>query len=323
MEYRQLGNSGLMVSAVGLGCNNFGVRCDLGRTREVVDAAFDSGVNFFDTADIYGGKGGSETFLGDLLGTRRDDIVLATKFGMDMGTGESALGSRRYIRRAVEASLRRLKTDRIDLYQFHQPDPLTPIEETISTLGDLVREGKVLYIGCSNFTGWQLAEAHAVATSLGVPAFVSVQNRYSVMAREIEVEVLDAAERFGAGVLPYYPLESGLLTGKFQRGLQAPVGTRLASRPEELENANYDLVEALTVFATDHHMELLDVAVRYLLSHPVVSSVIAGATSGEQLRRNVKTLDAPFTPEVFDEIERVLAPWSNLRDASRASAGSL
>ncbi|MGC8480311.1 MAG: aldo/keto reductase [Acidimicrobiales bacterium] len=323
MKYRQLGSSGLVVSEVGLGCNNFGVRCDLARTREVVDAAFDTGVNFFDTADIYGGKGGSESFLGDILGVRRDEIVLATKFGMDMGTGERARGSRRYVRRAVEASLRRLKTDRIDLYQFHQPDPLTPIEETISTLGDLVREGKVLYIGCSNFSGWQLAEAHAVAKSLGVPAFVSIQNRYSVMAREIEIEVLDAAERFGAGVLPYYPLESGLLTGKFRRGAKAPEGTRLASRPTELDNANYDLLEALTRFAAEHQVELIDLAIRYLLSRPVVTSVIAGATSGAQLRRNVKTLDAPLTPEAFDELVSVLAPWSNLRDAARAGTGSL
>ena len=313
MEFRQLGTSGLTVSVVGLGCNNFGARCDYDRSREVLFEALDSGINLFDTADIYGGKGTSETFMGKILKGRRDEFVLATKFGMDMGTGDVARGSRRYIMKAVEASLTRLDTDYIDLYQLHAPDEKTPVEETLQALSDLVHQGKVRYIGSSNFAGWQVADADHLAREIGSERFISAQNYYNLLHRDVELDLLPAARHFGVGVLPFFPLESGLLTGKFHRNEPAVSGTRLASRPELLEKSNFDLLEALEKVAREAGMELLDLAFGYLTFHPEVSSVIAGATSAEQVRRNVATLEHVVDAPLVAKVEEAMAPWSHLR----------
>jgi aryl-alcohol dehydrogenase-like predicted oxidoreductase len=287
MRYRRLGRSGLVVSEVGLGCNNFGRRLDVDATRAVVDAALDCGVTLFDTADIYGE---SEAFLGQVLGDRRDDVVLATKFGMPLngalGDDGGARGSRRYLRRAVERSLRRLRTDWIDLYQLHAPDPLTPIEETLAALTELVREGKVRYLGCSNVDAWQVADADWTARTGGTERFVSVQNEYSLIQRQIEAEVLPACEHFGVGVLPYFPLANGMLTGKYRRG-ERPEQGRLSGRPDYLTDARFDLVEAVQRYAAERGLTLVDVAVGALLARPVIASVIAGATRPEQVRANV------------------------------------
>lgn len=291
MEQRRLGRSGLHVSAVGIGCNNFGGRVDEAGTRAVVDAALDCGINFFDTADVYGEQR-SEALLGRALGSRRQEVVIATKFGMPMGPSlRDRGGSRHYILRAVEASLTRLGTDYIDLYQIHAPDPATPIEETLGALDDLVRSGKVRYIGHSNFAGWQIADAHWTASSRGLNPFVTAQNHYSLLERAVQHEVLPACERFGLGQLPYFPLASGMLTGKYRRGEPAPEGTRLARVGRLAERAmtgsNFDLVERLAGYAAEQGRDLLSLAFSWLLSQPVVASVIAGATSAEQVRANV------------------------------------
>jgi aryl-alcohol dehydrogenase-like predicted oxidoreductase len=292
MEYRQLGDSGLTVSAVGLGCNNFGARIDGERTRQVVDAAIDAGVTLFDTADIYGGTPGqSEELLGAALGRRRGDVVLATKFGSDMrgvnGPDWGVRGSRRYVRKAVESSLRRLGTDWIDLYQLHRPDPATPVEETLAALHELVLEGKVRYIGSSNYAGWQVVDADWTARAAGSTRFVSAQNEYSLLQRGIEAELVPACESAGVGILPFFPLASGLLTGKYRRGADAPAGTRLSSRPERLAAADFDRIEKLDAYARERGVSMLDVAIGGLAAQPAVSSVIAGATSAEQVRANV------------------------------------
>lgn len=310
MEFRQLGRSGLTVSVVGLGCNNFGIRCDYAQSEAVINAALDQGITFFDTADIYGGKGGSETFMGKILNGRRDQIVLASKFGMDMGTGDVALGSRKYIRKAIEASLSRLQTDYLDLYQMHQPDPLTPIEETLSALQELVQEGKVRYIGCSNFSGWQIAEADLKAKEMHVERFISAQNHYSLIEREVEKEVIPACEHFGLGMLPFYPLASGLLTGKFKRGEEPPAGTRLANRRSELEDANWDLIEALNDLATSLGGTLLDLAISGLASRPAVASVIAGATRPEQVAANVKAIELKLSQQDQAKLDELLSLYS-------------
>ena len=307
MKTRQLGRSGLTVSEIGLGCNNFGGRCDLERSREVIFAAMDEGVTLFDTADIYGNYGGSETYMGEILKGRRDEIVLATKFGMSMNDGEIARGSRRYIRRAVGASLRRLQTDYIDLYQLHEPDPNTPIAETLAALNELVIEGKVRYIGSSNLAGWQIAEAEFVARSHGHERFVSAQNLYSLINRQIELEVIPAAEHFGVGILPFYPLAAGLLTGKFKRNQPAIANTRLASRPAEIAKANFDLIEELERFAIGAGVGLLELAFAWLLANPNVSSVIAGATSAEQVRANVATAKYSMSSESYSAVVAILA----------------
>ncbi len=291
-DYRQLGSSGLTVSTVGLGCNNFGGRIDAERTQQVVDACFDEGVTLFDTADIYGGTPGeSEELLGKTLGSRRAEVVVATKFGSDMGGVNGpdwgVRGSRRYIRTAVEASLRRLGTDWIDLYQMHVPDEVTPIEETMAALHELVVEGKVRYLGSSNFAGWQVIEADWTARSAGQTPFVSAQNEYSLLKRQAEAELVPACEHVGVGILPYFPLASGLLTGKYRRGEGAPDGTRLASRPERLAAADFDRIEAIGTYADERGISMLDVAIGGLAAQPAVSSVIAGATSAEQVRANV------------------------------------
>jgi aryl-alcohol dehydrogenase-like predicted oxidoreductase len=303
MRYGRLGDSGLAVSVVGLGCNNFGRRIDRDASHAVVDTAITAGVTLFDTADSYGTPPGtSEQFLGEALKGRRDDVIVATKFGHDLrganGPDWGARGSRRYVLRAVEASLRRLDTDWIDLYQLHYPDEETPVEETLATLTDLVKEGKVRYIGCSNVAGWQVADAAWTASSAGLAGFISVQNEYSLLDRSIEAEVVPACERFGLGVLPYFPLAQGLLTGKFRRGEPAAPGTRLATRPEVLDSADWDVVEALAAFAEERDTGLLDVAIGWLAAQPAVASVIAGATRPEQVPANVAAVE--WIPSVED-----------------------
>jgi aryl-alcohol dehydrogenase-like predicted oxidoreductase len=289
MSYRRLGGSGLVVSTVGLGCNNFGMRIDADATKVVVNAAIDAGVTLFDTADSYGE---SEVLLAAALGDRRDEVVIATKFGSDLrganGPDWGARGSRRYIRKAVERSLRRLGTDWIDLYQIHYPDPHTPIEETLGVLSDLVHEGLVRYIGSSNFAGWQIADAAWTAETGGLEHFVSAQNHYSLVERDAETEVVPACERFDVGLLPYFPLASGLLTGKYRRGDAPPEGGRISAwgMSHLLSDANFDVVEALEAYGAERGIGLLDVAIGGLASRPGVASVIAGATSAEQLRAN-------------------------------------
>src|SRR5262249_27027306 len=251
------GSSGLVVSAAGLGCNNFGRRLDLDATRSVVDAAIEAGITLLDTADTYGGAGRSEEILGEVLAGRRDQVVLATKFGYqtaDMGYGPAAgaKGGRGYIRRAVENSLRRLRTDHIDLYQLHTPDPATPIAETIAALGELVAEGKVRYVGHSNFSGWQIAEAAHVAREIGGVPFVSAQNHWSLLERGAEAEVVPAAVHYGLGVLPYFPLANGLLTGKVRRATGVPEGSRLATRPQWVTEDRLDKVERLADWGDKH-----------------------------------------------------------------------
>ncbi|GLX10704.1 aldo/keto reductase [Microbispora sp. NBRC 16548] len=288
MTYRRLGDSGLVVSALGLGGNNFGRRIDLDATRAVVDAALDAGVTLIDTADIYGE---SETLLGEVLKGRRDQVVIATKFGGDVnganGPDWGARASRRYVRLAVERSLRRLKTDWIDLYQLHFPDPSTPIEETLSVLTDLVREGKVRYVGSSNLASWQVTDADWIARTGGFERFVSAQNEYSLLDRRVEKELVPALLHHGVGLLPYFPLANGLLTGKYRRGEEPPAGTRLAGRPQYLTDARFEVVERLREFAERQGVTLLDVAIGGLLAQPAVSSVIAGATRPEQIKANV------------------------------------
>lgn len=294
MTYRRLGDSGLVVSVVGIGCNNFGRKLDLDGTRAVVDAALDAGINLFDTADIYGEpQGGSEELLGQALKGRRDDVVVATKFGMDMnglnGPDFGARGSRRYIARAVEASLRRLGTDHIDLYQMHEPDPGTPIDETLAALDDLVRDGKVRYLGNSNFSGWQIADADWVASSNGRARFISAQNHYSLLERSVEAEVIPACERFGLGMLPFFPLANGLLTGKYKRSGQPPAGSRLSGGgryAERLAAADWDTIEAIEAYAAERGLTMLQVAIGGLAAQPAVTSVIAGATTPEQVVAN-------------------------------------
>ncbi|SDT37088.1 Predicted oxidoreductase [Friedmanniella luteola] len=292
MTYRQLGHSGLTVSTVGIGCNNFGARMADEDVPAVVHAAIDAGITLFDTADVYGNRGGSETLLGQALQGRREEVVLATKFGADMGGANGpdwgVRGSRRYIRLAVENSLRRLGTDWIDLYQMHTPDPRTPVEETLAALSELVAEGKVRYIGSSNFAGWQVVDADWTAHTGNLEAFVSAQNEYSWLSRGIETELVPALQHTGQSLLPYFPLASGLLTGKYRRGQDAPAGTRLAGLPDRLAAADFDLIEALGQFADQRGVTLLQVALGGLAAMPTVGSVIAGATSVEQVLGNVE-----------------------------------
>jgi len=310
MQYRQLGNSGLRVSVVGLGCNNFGRRIDRSGTARVVDAAIDEGVNLFDTADVYS-DGESEEFLGAAIKDRRERVIVATKFRSMMGDGPNdSGGSRGYIYRAVEASLRRLHTDYIDLYQMHSPDAETPIEETLSTLNDLVREGKVRYLGSSNFAGWQLADADWVARVNHWVPFVSAQNHYSLVERGVEREVIPACERFAIGMLPFFPLASGLLTGKYHRGEAAPEGTRLAGNPRAdrfLNDTAFDVVEGLERFGQERGVSLLQIAIGGLAAQPQVASVIAGATTVEQVIANAKSGIWIPSAEELAEINR-LAP---------------
>ena len=312
LRYRALGNSGLIVSVAGLGCNNFGRRLDTGGTRAVVDAAIEAGITLLDTADSYGGGGRSEEILGEVLAGRRDQVVLATKFGhhaADLGYGPAAgaKGGRAYIRRAVEQSLRRLGTDYIDLYQLHTPDRATPIAETFIALSELVTEGKVRYIGHSNFSGWQLAEAAAVAREIGGTPFVSAQNHWSLLERGAEAEVVPAALHFGLGVLPYFPLANGLLTGKVRRGQAPPEGSRLASRAGYITEAKLDKVEALRGWAAERGLTMLEVAIGGLAALPGCSSVIAGAVSAQQVKANAEAASWIPAPEEIAQLD-VIAP---------------
>ena len=312
MLTRNLGRSGLRVSLVGLGCNNFGGRIDLDATRKVVDAAIEHGITLFDTADIYGERGGSETALGEVLGARRKQIVLASKFGMNMDDeGIKKGGSRAYIMNAVEDSLRRLKTDWLDLYQIHRFDPLTPIDETLRALEDLTRQGKVRYIGCSNFAPWQMADAAWAARDLNVAGFASCQDEYSLLVRGAERELIPAARHYGMGLLPYFPLANGALTGKYKRNAPMPEGARLTKLPlragEIFSDANWTRIEKLTAFAEARGKTLVELAFSWLAAQPVVSSVIAGATRPEQVAANVKAAEWALSAEELAEIDKITA----------------
>jgi aryl-alcohol dehydrogenase-like predicted oxidoreductase len=305
---RRLGDAELEVSVVGLGCNNFGGRLDLDRTAAVLDAALAAGITLFDTADIYGGAGGSERLMGEALGGRREEYVLATKFGMDMGDAEGVpdrpRGSRDYIRWAVEGSLRRLQVERIDLYQYHQPDGVTPIAETLEALDELVGEGLVRAIGCSNFNAAELAAADQVSRRRGLARFVTLQNHYSLLERGIEAEVAPACERLGVSILPFFPLEKGLLTGKYRRDEPAPEGTRLAGGKVATDE-QFDVIEAIEAFAEARNLEPIDVAIAGLAAQPAVASVIAGATRPEQIVANVASVEWEPTPEDLAELDEI------------------
>ncbi len=312
MEIRNLGQSGLRVSSIGLGCNNFGGRIDEAATKAVIHKALDLGITLFDTADVYGERGGSETLMGRILGEGRKQIVLATKFGMPMDdTGEKQGGARRYIMRAVEDSLRRLQTDYIDLYQMHQTDPRTPIEESLRALDDLVRQGKVRYVGCSNFPAWQMVDAAWTAKTAGLNAFVSCQDEYSLVRRDAEAELLPAARRLGLGLLPYFPLASGLLSGKYRRNVALPEGTRLANTQRladrYLTDRNWAVAEKLGDFVESRGRTMLELAFSWLLAQSPVASVIAGATRPEQLEQNVKAGAWQLTADDLAEIDRLTA----------------
>jgi aryl-alcohol dehydrogenase-like predicted oxidoreductase len=281
VELVDLGESGLRVSRVGLGCNNFGSRIDRDETRAVVEAALDAGITFFDTAEVYGGGGGSERMLGEILEGRRERVVLATKFGWAPDRGH---GGEEYVRRAIEGSLERLRTDYVDLYYLHKPDPDTPIGDTLRALDELVREGKARAIGCSNFSAEQLVEADRVARELGTARFTALQNQYNLLRRDDDEGVLPLCRELGVGYVPYFPLASGLLTGKYRPGQPAPSGTRLAGR--QIDGERVERVEALARFAADNGHTLLDLAISALASTPGIAGVIAGATSSEQVRAN-------------------------------------
>lgn len=310
MEHRRIGSSGLYVSEVGLGCNNFGGRLDRAATERVVHSALDHGITLFDTADIYGGSD-SEVFVGSGLGSRRNDVVVATKFGLPMGEGLLMKGgSRRYIVNAVEASLSRLRTDYIDLYQMHFPDPATPIEETLRTLDDLITQGKVRYIGCSNFLGYQIADADWTASTHHLNRFVSAQNHMNLFERAVIPEIIPACKHFGLGQLPYFPLASGLLTGKYERDVPPPVNARLStgSRAAQaaLSASNFDRLDALTAFAKERSKSLIELAFGWLLSFPEVASVIAGATSDRQIESNVENSTLRLNASEMAEISKLL-----------------
>jgi aryl-alcohol dehydrogenase-like predicted oxidoreductase len=311
MKTRKLGTSGLEVSVVGLGCNNFGI-LDVEASRKVVDRALDLGVNFLDTADIYGNRGGSEEQLGAILGARRKDVVLATKFGMAMDDDATkARGSRAYIMGAVEDSLRRLRTDWIDLYQYHKPDPATPMEETLRALDELVKAGKVRAIGCSNLAASGLRDAASLARVQGLAPFVTAQDEYSLVVRGAETELLPAVAACGMSLLPYFPLASGLLTGKYSRGAEIPAGTRFGRMTRfgdrYMNDENWRIVEALTAFCDARGRSLLELAFSWLLAHPALASVIAGATRPEQVEANVKAAQWELTAEEIAEVNRLSA----------------
>ena len=310
MEFRNLGRSGLRVSLVGLGCNNFGGRIDLDATRKVVHRALDAGITLFDTADSYGNRGGSETMLGEILGDRRKDIVLATKFSQPMNDAGTLKGaSRGYIMTAVEASLRRLKTDWIDLYQQHLPDPMTPIDETLRALDDLTRQGKVRYIGCSNLPAWQVTEAVWTSRAHDLGAFASAQDEYSLLARDAERELLPALNAHGLGLLPFYPLAGGLLTGKYKRGQPLPEKSRLtyvkASADRFLTERNWAQLEQLDAFCAKRDRGLLDLAFGWLASRSPVSSIIAGATRPEQIDANIKAVNWKLNQDELAELDGI------------------
>jgi aryl-alcohol dehydrogenase-like predicted oxidoreductase len=310
MEYRQLGRSGLTVSAVGLGCNNFGMRIDEAASAEVVNQSLESGITFFDTAEMYGG-GKSEEFLGAALGKRRDEVVVATKFGGPKGPGPGqAPGSRRNAVRACEDSLRRLGTDYIDLYYLHYPDPLTPIDETLEALTDLVGQGKVRYVASSNVVGWQIADADHLAAERGLQRFTGCQIEWSLLNRAVEAEIVPACRHFELGIVPYFPLASGLLTGKYTRGEDFPAGSRLGASPYFAAVAteeNWDKVERLTAVAESRGHTILELAVCWLLSQDGVSSVLTGATKAEQVTANVAASDWRLSRDELAAVAEALA----------------
>jgi aryl-alcohol dehydrogenase-like predicted oxidoreductase len=310
MQKRKLGNSGPEVSLVGLGANNFGGRIDLEASRRVIFKALDLGITLIDTADVYGNRGGSEEVLGKVLGPRRKDIVLASKFGIAMDDAGKLKGaSRRYIMQAAEASLRRLNTDWIDLYQLHRPDPDTPIQETLRALDDLVKAGKVRFIGCSYLTAAQVEEAQTTSQRLGLAAFISCQDEYSLLERKLEGDRIAMMRKYGLGLLPYFPLANGLLTGKYRKGAPAPAGSRLEAPPPfaqgHINERNWRLVEALDAFAKRRGHTLLELAMSWLASRTPVTSVIAGATKPEQVEQNVSAVGWALTPEEIAEVDRI------------------
>ncbi|HTW06275.1 MAG TPA: aldo/keto reductase, partial [Acidimicrobiales bacterium] len=305
MPIRQIG--ALDVSVVGLGCNNFGGRTDEAQSALVIEAALDAGINFFDTADIYGGTR-SEEIIGRAIGKARHDVVLATKFGMQVDS-ERKGAAPAYVKRALEDSLRRLRTDYVDLYQLHRPDPETPIADTLGALADAVAEGKVREIGCSNFSVAQLEQAEA-AVAAGAPRFVSVQNEFSLLQREPELGVLEACHRLGTAFIPYFPLKSGLLSGKYHRGEAPPPGTRLASvpgdrQPEFFNDRTMAAVEALTEFAVEHGHTLLELAIAWLAAKPTVASVICGATQPDQVHANVRAAEWVLSDKEVAEVDAI------------------
>ncbi len=311
MEKRRLGTSGIEVSLVGLGANNFGGRIDLEASRRVIHKALDLGVTLIDTADAYGNRGGSEEIIGEVLGARRKDVVLATKFGLAMDDAGKLRGaSRRYVVQAVEASLKRLKTDWIDLYQLHRPDSQTPIEETLHALGDLLKSGKVRAIGCSNLSAVQLDDALNVARVHGLPSFVTAQDEYSLLERTLEKDRLPIMRRHGLGLLPYFPLASGLLTGKYKQNSPLPEGTRLARNPPRhadlfINARNWRVVETLEAFVAKRGRTLLELAMSWLASLPYVPSIIAGATKPEQVEQNIAAIGWAFAVADRAEIDRI------------------
>ena len=312
MEFRNLGDAGLRVSVAGLGTNNFGKRLDQSGTTAVVQEALDQGITLFDTADMYG-DGLSEEYLGKALGSRRRDVIIASKFGWSFGEGPYNQGaSRHYIYRAVKASLRRLGTDYIDLYQVHVPDPATPIEETLRALDDLVRAGTIRYIGSSNFAGWQIADADWTSRAGGLTRFVTAQNEWSLLKRDLERDVIPACERFRVGMLPFFPLASGFLTGKYRRGEAFQPGTRLHDWGDSMKalasEANWDRLEGLSAFAEQAGHTVHELALGWLARRPVVTSVIAGATSAAQVRGNVAATEAwALSGDEMAEVDRILA----------------
>ena len=311
MEYRNLGNSGLQVSVVGLGCNNFGSRLDAASSKAVIDRCIEEGITFFDTADTYGGAGKSEEYMAPALEPYRRNVVIATKVASPMGEGPYWRGaSRKYIIEAVEASLRRLKTDYIDLLQIHRPDPRTPIEETLCTLDDIVRSGKVRYIGNSNFFGWQVVEADWAARTRHLTRFVSAQNEYNMLQRNIELELAPVCLQYGVGLLPYFPLASGFLTGKYRPGSTPPQGTRLSTSPAAthlLSKDNFEMLLKLEKFASARGHTMVELAFSWLANKPFVSSVIAGATKPEQVTQNARAADWKLTSDEYAEIDEILS----------------
>ena len=309
MQQRPFGTTAIKVSAVGIGCNNFGIRLDREATQKVVHAALDAGITLFDTADIYGNRGDSERLLGEALGARRKDIVLATKFGLPMdGSGRRQGGSRRYVRQAVEASLKRLKTDWIDIYYCHRPDPATPIEQTLEALDGLVRQGKVRHIGCSNFSAAQMREAQDTARAKGLTPFAATQDQYNLLSREIERDVLPVIEAEKLALLPYFPLASGMLTGKYRLGRPMPEGTRLSNARYSdrfLNDENLRTVERLEEFCAAHGRTLLELAFGWLLAKRSVASVIAGASTPEQVRLNAGAIGWALAPDEVAEVDRL------------------